>query len=165
MINAAIERAKQDKHWSTSHECNEATTDLSRGFCANLGDLRVELASSLDRERLETQRTELSGNIGALMQAGANLDSDLQAGILSKLFGLQLPRVQNGLIVLVALVVELSAAFGLYLALLPLRTTGGNVVKTTALDRKDGIKRLVSARLASKPTRFIRRPDGQLMIE
>lgn len=165
VIRAAIERAKQDKRWSSSHECNEATTNLSRSFCANLGDLRVELASSLDREKLETRRAELNANVDALVRAGAGLDSDLQAGILSKLFGLQLARIQNGLVVLVALVVELSAAFGLYLALLPLRTTRGNVAKATLLNRNDGIKRLVSAQLASKPTRLVRRSDGQLMIE
>lgn len=167
VIGASIERAKQDRRWANSAGCKSARTESSRTFCAGLGDLLIELAASQARDKLQRRRTELRGEIDGLIGSGARLESDLQASILSRIFGVQLDRMQNALVVLVAVIVELSAGFGLFLASLPLRDAalenGGR--RAGRSKKSDFAKRFAAANTFSTPTRLVRNPNGQLMIE
>ncbi len=167
VIEEAIERSKQDRRWASSGECKEATVEASRTFCVGLGDLRVELASSIERDKLQRRNSDLAKEIDQLVKSGARLDNDLQPAILARLSGVRLTRVQHMLVLLVAVVVELSAGFGLFLALLPLRTNPARigVMQSRPRMKANLARRLGAAKAPSKPTRLVRNPDGQLMIE
>ena len=126
VVEEAIAKVKQDRRWSSSNECKAATVETSLAFCRSLGDLRIELAAAVESERLRDRSSSLKTGIDHLRTAGApGAKTDPQAAILARLTGLRLDQVQTSIVVLFALLVELGAAFGLFLAMLPLRGRGG----------------------------------------
>lgn len=161
VIEAAIDHAKQDRRWSSSKECTDATAVTSRAFCQFMADLRGELAAASEAQNLRDRESTLQQEGDRLLAAGARLEQDPQARLLAQLSGLGLERVQTSLTVLLALLVEFGAAFGLYLATLPLR--GGPPVPP--VPPADAILTVTPPPSLSPPTRLIRGPDGQLMIE
>ena len=76
VIAAAIARAKQDRYWSSSNECKDATTEASRAFCRSLGDLRIELAAAVEVERLQERSPLLRTEVDDLLAAGARTEHD-----------------------------------------------------------------------------------------
>jgi hypothetical protein len=130
VIEAAIARAKQDRYWSNSNECKDATIEASRAFCRSLGDLRIELATADEAEHLQERSPSLKIEVDNLLAAGARNDQDQQAGLLSRLTGLGVERVQTSIVALFAALVEFGSAFGLFLALLPMRASPLLAAKT-----------------------------------
>ncbi|MBS0251580.1 MAG: hypothetical protein JSR78_11025, partial [Proteobacteria bacterium] len=167
VVVASLDRAKQDRRWQSSEECKDATTASSRTFCASFADLQVEFAAALERDKFEARSVTVEAEIDALIKSGARLDGDIQAGILSRFSGVGVRRVQKGLILLVALLVEGAAGFGLFFASLPLRGLKPGLDATVERDRSRVLlaKRLAAAKAATRPTRLVRAADGQLMIE
>lgn len=168
VVEEAIAKVKQDRRWSSSNECKAATVETSLAFCRSLGDLRIELAAAVESERLRDRSSSLKTGIDHLRTAGARRETDPQAAILARLTGLRLDQVQTSIVVLFALLVELGAAFGLFLAMLPLR--GRRWSATVARPYRPLPEILPPAKLRLKggqggPTRFVRAADGQLMIE
>ncbi len=163
VVEEAIARAQQDRRWTSSKECREATAEASRVFCQEVGDLRIELAAAVESEGLREREQNLKQEIDRLLADGARLDKDPQAGVLAKLTGIGIARMQTVLVVLLALLVEIGAAFGLFLAMLPLRTRDPRPAAAIGLVAEPRA-RAEPLRLPP-PTRFIRAPDGRLMIE
>ena len=161
VIQEALERAKQDRRWTSSSDCKDATVEASRTFCRGRGDLRMERASAELKDQLHVRQGALQSEFEHLLKDGARHEQDEQAGILSRLSGASVERVQSALTLLFALVVEFGAAFGLFLAMVPMNGSGLNrpisveVVRFPAEPQK----------LLGPPTRFVRGPDGRLMIE
>lgn len=165
VIEATIATAKQDRRWTSTKDCTDATVDPSRLFCKELGDLRMELAAAIESQRLRERDEVLKREIDRLVAAGARLDVDPQAGLLARLSGLGLDHVQTVLTVLLALLVETGAAFGLFLALLPLRTGRPPETRPEPPPSLGEARAPAAARSLPAPTRFTRGPDGALMIE
>jgi hypothetical protein len=167
VIEAAIARAKQDRYWSSSNECKDATTEASRAFCRSMGDLGVELAKAIEIERLQERGPLLRTEIDNLLAAGAQTDQDQQAGLLSRLTGFGVVRVQTSIVVLFAALVELGSAFGLFLALLPMRGFPRSAQIAQARHNTTEIRAVLAPLPIRRdgPTRFARAADGQLMIE
>jgi hypothetical protein len=165
VIEAAIVRAKQDRFWSSSNECRDATVEASRAYCRGLGDLRIELASAVEAERLRDRGAVLKGEVDTFLAAGARNDQDQQAGLLARLTGFAVERAQMSIVVLFAVLVEFGSAFGLFLALLPMR--GFPRLAPIAQMRPNiiNIEHAAVPRSVRRPTRFARAADGQLMIE
>ena len=165
VIEAAIARAKQDRLWSSSNECRDATIEASRAYCRGVGDLRIELAAAVESERLRDRGAALKAEVDTFLAAGARNDQDQQAGLLARLTGVGLERVQTSIVVLFAALVEFGSAFGLFLALLPMR--GFPRLAPMAQARPDviNIEHAAVPRHIHRPTRFARAADGQLMIE
>ena len=163
VVGEALDRAKRDKRWLASHECT-AVNLSSRGFCATFANLHGEWTSSIEREKLQARRAVLRGEIDQLARSGASLDNDLQAGILARLSGLDLSRVQNMLVLLVAVVVELGAGFGLLMAQVPLGNRRQAAQDPTLRPRQPMTLTLAPSQRPA-PTRLIRTASGQLMIE
>ncbi len=162
VIEEALFKSKQDRRWSSSNECKEATVEVSRAFCKTVGDLRMELASAVEGDRLRERSNALKAESDRLVGEGARLEQDQQAGLLARLSGLHLQNVQTMMVVLLATLVELGAAFGLFLAMLPLQC----VSRATAVRAPVEILPAIDLTPNKKdPTRFVRAPDGQLMIE
>jgi hypothetical protein len=93
----------------------------SRDYCRTLGDLRVELASTTESDRFRARSRGLQSEVNELVASGARVEADSQAGVLAGLMGLSLEHVETSVVVLFAVLVEFGAAFGLFLAMLPLR--------------------------------------------
>jgi hypothetical protein len=167
VIEAAIARGKQDRYWSSSDECRDATVEASRAFCRGLGDLRVELAAAVESERLRERSVSLKAEIDHLLGAGARNEQDQQAGLLARLTGFGVDRVQTSIVVLFAVLVECGSAFGLFLALLPIR--GFPRLAPIAAERQHATEMAPALALQpmrrDRPTRFARTADGRLMIE
>ena len=161
VIEAAINHARYDRRWSNSKECTDATAVTSRAFCQSMADLRGELAAVSEARNLRDRESTLQRDGDLLLAAGAKLEQDPQARLLAHLSGLGLERVQTSLTVLLALLVEFGAAFGLYLATLPLR--GGP--PAPPVPPADAKLTVTPPPSLSPPMRLIRGPDGQLMIE
>ena len=90
VIEAAIARAKQDRLWSSSNECRDATVEASRAYCRGVGDLRIELAAAVESERLRDRGAALKTEVDIFLAAGARNEQDQQAGLLARLTGVGL---------------------------------------------------------------------------
>ena len=82
----------------------------------NLSAKQTELAAALEADRLMNVIGELTGKVQGLKSQGAGGEKDPQAGMLADLLGVELGIAQKVLIVAFAFLVELGAAFGLFLA-------------------------------------------------
>jgi len=116
VIVEALRGLEQDKRWSTSKNCTEATAGESRGFCEGYFKTKAELASALEAVRLDERLTAHKQEVKRLQDVGAAEEADVQAGLLSRMTGVNVSTAQMALVMFVAVLVEIGAAFGLYLA-------------------------------------------------
>jgi len=116
VVKQAIEALKQNRRWTSTRRCKDATANASRAFCEGFFKVRAELAAAIEGERLRAQMAGLEREAGRLRAAGAGRDADPQVSILSRLFGQGESAVRLALIVVVALLVELGSSMGLWLS-------------------------------------------------
>jgi hypothetical protein len=116
VIAEELRAAQQNRLWSRSKDCTEATEPPSRAFCDSYFRLRAEQAAAEEAMRLEDRLAALQAELVSLKAQGAGQARDAQVMVLSNLFGLPEERLRLVLIVAVALVVELGSSLGLYLA-------------------------------------------------
>lgn len=116
VIEEALNAIKQDKRWSSSKNCEDATAQASRAFCEGYFSTRAELAASIEDQRLEQQIAALKAESDKLKAQGAGQDRDPQVSIVSRLFKLDENFVRNGLVIFAALLVEVGSGLGLFLA-------------------------------------------------
>ena len=119
-IEANLAGLRQDKRWASSKSCEAATT--SRDFCKQYMDTKAQLASATEAKRLSDRRYEVNAEASRLLASGAGKDANPQASMLTNLVnrvrpGLQMSDVNMAIVTGFALLVELGAAFGLFLAL------------------------------------------------
>lgn len=107
---------RQNRRWSTTKECANATEPDSRAFCAEYFHLRAELAAAQEAERLSNQIEGLQVEVNKLRSEGAGQDSDPQVSLLSRITGQKPEPVRLALTIAVALLVEIGASLGLFLA-------------------------------------------------
>ncbi len=116
VIAEEIERHRQNRRWTATKECAEATEPQSRDYCAAFFALRAELAAGQEHARLTAAITALQSEAAQLRQQGAGQDRDPQAALLSRIFGWEQDSVRLALIIAVALLVEIGASLGLFLS-------------------------------------------------
>ncbi|MDH4980961.1 hypothetical protein [Hyphomicrobium sp. D-2] len=116
IVSEEIERHRQNRRWSATKGCVNATELQSREFCAAYFALRAELATAKEEDRLVGQIAVLQEESAKLRGRGAGQDSDPQVTLLSRIFGLGEESVRLSLIIAVALLVEIGASLGLFLA-------------------------------------------------
>lgn len=116
VVEQAINAIKQDRRWSTSKECTEATAEGSRQFCADYFAAKAELATSIEDQRLSNAIEKLKAESERLKGQGAGQDKDPQVSIISRLFKLDESFVRNALVIFAALLVEVGSGLGLFLA-------------------------------------------------
>lgn len=119
-IKAEIAAQHQNKLWSQSDECKEATTTASRAFCAATDRLAGELASAEEAERLHSEDDKLAAKMEGMDLSTVLRSADAQSEALSRLTGLSAATVKDSLAILVALLIELGSGLGLWV------TTGGS---------------------------------------
>lgn len=122
IVTEEIERHRQNRRWGSTTACTDATEVLSREYCADYFSLRAELAAAQESERLASEIKALDAELARLRAKGAGQDSDPQVSLLSRIMGQEKEPVHLALIIAVALLVEIGASLGLFLA-------GGHKIK------------------------------------
>lgn len=105
-----------DIRWSASKRCQSPTSSQQREHCLLFARLRSEVAAASEAARLETLAAEQRERIDRLRSAGAATASDPQARLLAQALGLSENSARRLLMALLALVIEVSSGFGVYLA-------------------------------------------------
>jgi hypothetical protein len=154
VVSQLIEQGKQDRRWSGSDSCNSPFNQSMRTFCTSIATLRTELASAIADVELRSRAKALHNEINIHLAAGVRAKLDRQAEIIAQLLGIPVAAIQTWLPVMVTLVLEFGAAFGLFLSALPLRAIQGATAP----------KAPPTPSVQTKPRRFIR-SGGRLMIE
>lgn len=116
VVNEEIGAHRQNRRWSATKECENATEPESRAFCAEYFRLRAELAAAQESERLSNQIATLQAESAKLRKNGAGQDSDPQVSLLSRIAGQKSEPVRLALVIAVAVLVEIGASLGLFLA-------------------------------------------------
>ncbi|MGO9475855.1 MAG: hypothetical protein ACLPWS_20980 [Rhodomicrobium sp.] len=116
VVNESLSGFEQDRRWQSSKSCQEATTDGSRSFCKGYFELKAEGARASEAERLEGRIAGLKSETRRLEEQGAGREADNQASVLARLLGLPAEKVERGLMLFLAVLVEVGAALGLYFA-------------------------------------------------
>ena len=107
---------EQDRRWQSSKACEAATAEASRSFCKSYFELKGEAARSSEAERLEAHLADLKRESAHLQEQGAGREADNQAAVLARFLGLEAAKVERGLMLFLAVLVEVGAALGLYFA-------------------------------------------------
>lgn len=116
VVAEEIERHQQNRRWAATKKCTEATEPQSREYCAAFFTLRAELAAGQEHARFSSQIAAMQAEAAQLRKQGAGQDRDPQAALLSRIFGWGQDSVRLALIIAVALLVEIGASLGLFLA-------------------------------------------------
>jgi hypothetical protein len=116
VLQESLHRLEQDWRWQSSKSCQEATATASRSFCKSYFEMKAEAARASEAGRLEEHITQLRNEVRQLEEKGAGRESDDQATVLAHLFGWQAVKVERGLTLFLAVLVEIGAALGLYFA-------------------------------------------------
>ena len=116
VVNELLRGLEQDRRWQLSKECSEATADASRAFCKGYFELKAEVVLAGEAQRHEERIAGLKVQARRLEEQGAGREGDSQAAVLANILGLQTARVERGLMLFLAVLVEVGAALGLYFA-------------------------------------------------
>ena len=95
--------------WSASDACAHPSSRAARRFCAKAFQMRAELAMAKEAIGLSSRRQALRAKIVALRTQGAGTVADPQAKAFAELAGLAPRMVRFGLMIVVAVVLELGS--------------------------------------------------------
>src|SRR5262245_32986569 len=115
-VEAELNVLKAQRPWMTTKECTDATMKASREFCQQFFKLSAEHASGQESEKLRVKIAELSAQAGKATGAAVLGLPDPQANVIARMTGLELETVQTGLMLFVALLIEIGSGFGMYVA-------------------------------------------------
>jgi hypothetical protein len=115
-VEAEINVLKAQRTWMTTSECTDATIRSSREFCQQYFKLAAELASGHEAQKHRVKIAELGAQTSKATGAAVLGMADPQASVIARLTGLELETVQTGLMLFVALLIEIGSGFGMYVA-------------------------------------------------
>ena len=115
-VEAEINVLKAQKSWLTSKDCTDATIRSSREFCQQYFKLAAEYASGQEAEKHRAKIGQLGAQTAKVTGAAVMGEADPQAGVISRLTGIEIGTVQTGLMLFVALLIEIGSGFGMYVA-------------------------------------------------
>jgi len=108
---------KQNARWASSAGCTSATAEASRVFCMGYAALQAEFEKGNSASKLETEIADLRAKLNELAGVANIEEGDPRASFVSRLMGWELSSVQTGLSVLFVTVIEMTATFGIFIAL------------------------------------------------
>ncbi len=117
IIEAEKRARQQDRRFSATKACTDATASASREFCTGYLLLDAEIASSAEAASLREALASIATSTTHLKSRGAGHDADPQVSVLARIVHLDHGVVRNALIIGAALLVELGSGLGLWLAL------------------------------------------------
>jgi hypothetical protein len=116
VIEEALSGLRVDVRWKSSLECATPSSPSQRELCAGAANIRAELAAAREGARLESAIMNLRDQRADVRKKYAEGTADPQAHFLAQLLGADEGLVQRVLMSLLALIVEVSSALGIYLA-------------------------------------------------
>ena len=116
VVQETLRGMEQDSKWRQSKECQNAILASERTFCKNYFDLKAEGARAGELAALDIRIDRLRAEARGYEEKGAGREADSQAVVLANLLGTQAMTVERGMTLFLALLVEIGAAAGLYLA-------------------------------------------------
>lgn len=105
VIEAELASKSLDRQWSTSNGC--ATPAAARYFCAEVGRLKVALASAMARAALLKERHKLLAELGN--SKSRSEDSDPQVSVLAETLGIEFRHARALLTGYVAVLLEIGS--------------------------------------------------------
>jgi type IV secretory pathway TrbD component len=111
-VQAELNVHKAQRQWLLTRECSEVAGKSAREYCQQFHKLEAELASGVEAGRIQNRIDEVSGKLVAFRAAPS--EADPQAGVISRVTGVEQGLVQAILTFLLAAVIEGFAGFGLY---------------------------------------------------
>ncbi len=145
-VKAELQRAKalqvkmRGKRRQTVEQATKGcslTNWVSRKYCANIFDLKKELAISQEAAKIDARLVQLRGKMSDAGSVAAAGKTDPQADFLASLFGLKLEAIQTGLILLVSLLVEAGSALGLFVVFSMWRMDESQMARPAKADLDD----------------------------
>jgi len=124
VIQESLRSLELDRKWQWSKSCQDATSEASRTFCKGYFEIKAESARATELTLLEEKIGRLKGEARQYEEKGAGRQADNQAAVLASFLDLQPIKVERGLTLFLAVLVEIGAALGLYLATGHMRTEG-----------------------------------------
>lgn len=118
-----------------------STNWVSRKYCANIFDLKKELAISQEAAKIDARLVELRSKMSDAGSVAAAGKTDPQADFLASLFGLKLEAIQTGLILLVSLLVEAGSALGLFVVFSMWRMDESQMARPAKPEFEDKIRK------------------------
>src|SRR5215472_9956093 len=115
-VQESLRGLEQDRRWQSSKSCEAATVDASRSFCKDYFEVKAEAAKASEGERLTKRIAALKRERSHLEDEGAGREADNQAAVLARLLGMPASEVERGLMLFLAVLVEIGAALGIYFA-------------------------------------------------
>jgi len=116
MVESQRSGMQQNVRWSATTGCIDVTSTKSRIFCTEYHKLGAELAVAQEANKLEARIAVTRAKLETLPRDAIVASADPQAAVIAKLSGLDSSTIQLGLILLVALLVEVGSSVGLYVA-------------------------------------------------
>jgi hypothetical protein len=145
---------KQDRRFTTSSSCTNATARTSREFCAQYLRVDADRQRALESVRVKAELTMITSAIANLEKRGAGGEADHQVAVLATLLDKERDSIRTGLVVAVAFLVELGSGLGLWLAL-------GHSDQRGAKTERD--TRLVASASASSAAHIEPKPQARLL--
>ena len=115
MVAQEVEVLKQNRRWDQTKSCTDVTTTPSKAYCAQFHELLAEVGAAQKADKLQSRIDDIRGKL-TVATSGVALatTSDPQVDTLSNLSGQTKAMVQTGLILMVAVLVELGSSLGFY---------------------------------------------------
>jgi len=124
VIQEALHGLELERKWQWSKSCQDATSEALRTFCKGYFEIKAEAARATELSLFEEKITRLKSEARSYEEKGAGRQADSQAAVLASLLGLQPVKVERGMTLFLAVLVEIGAALGLYFATGHMRTDG-----------------------------------------
>ncbi len=115
-VQGEIEALKNQRAWTFTNACADATGKQGRDYCQKYHGLNAEMASGQQAEMLEVRIAEIQGKLGKTDAMTVMGEADPQAAVLSKLSGVSVEQVQMAMTIFIALLLEVGSGFGMYIA-------------------------------------------------
>jgi hypothetical protein len=116
VLREVLRGLEQDRRWQSSKSCEAATAEGSRSFCKDYFEIKAEAAKASEREQLAARLADLERERARLEGQGGGREADNQAAVLAQILGQPTSEVERGLMLFLAVLVEVGAAFGIYFA-------------------------------------------------
>jgi len=124
MLELELKALQRRDRWRATSACSDATIPASIRYCARYAKILAQVQSGRQRQAFESRRQELQQRLDVLADRGVVSQADPQIGFLVQLLPVNRAAVRTGLILMVALLVELGSGLGFYV-LIGCRSTHG----------------------------------------
>jgi hypothetical protein len=124
MLQEAMRGLEQDHMWRWSKECQNAINEAERSFCKGYFETKAEVARAVELTSVEKKIASLKSEARGYEEKGGGRQADNQAAVLASLLGMPPIKVEQGLTLFLAVLVEIGAALGLYFATGHIRDDG-----------------------------------------